>query len=447
MIEVRVFFPKIDKPLTHKMNTQGNHTFTSQNMSGRGVGMKNNTNQVSIWCIVSMASIPLIMTLGNSMLIPVLPILEEKIGITSFQSSMIITSYSVAAIFLIPVAGYLSDRFGRKMVILPSLLFALIGGLIAGFASWRMDDPYTVIIIGRVLQGIGAAGAMPIVLPLVGDLYQDDDEKTSSCLGIIETSNTFGKVLSPILGSIFAAILWFLPFFSISALSLISIALIFFFVKVPKEKDEPVKFKEFLSNTKKVFKVEGKWLYTVFLNGVLVMLILFSMLFFLSENLEKVHNIKGIKKGFVLAVPLLLLCIASFISGRKIKGDLATIKKLMIICLIAMSVSVVFVGFTSEKLILLLMVTSIVGIAIGALLPALDAIITENIKKELRGTVSSFYSSARFIGVAAGPPIMSLVMKNYLNVSYITSGVLGFILLLIVFKFIKVDEIEKTKEA
>ncbi len=401
---------------------------------------------VSVWCIVSLTSIPLIMTLGNSMLIPVLPILEDKVGITSFQSSMIITSYSVAAIFLIPVAGYLSDRLGRKIVILPSLILALIGGLIAGFASWKMDDPYAIIIAGRIIQGIGAAGAMPIILPLVGDLYQDDDEKVSSTLGIIETSNTFGKVLSPILGSLLAVFLWFLPFFSISVLSLISIMLIFFFVKAPKDDDEPLKFKEFLRNTKKVFKEEGKWLYTVFLNGILVMLILFSMLFFLSENLEKVHDIKGIKKGFVLAIPLLLLCIASFISGRKIKGNLGRIKKIIIVSLIAMSVSIVFVGFTSKRLILLLVVTSIAGIAIGALLPALDTIITDNIRKELRGTVSSFYSSARFIGVAAGPPIMSLVMKNYLNASYITAGVLGFILLFVVLKFIKVEEIEKTNE-
>lgn len=407
--------------------------------------MDKEKDTVSVWCIVSLTSIPLIMTLGNSMLIPVLPILEDKVGITSFQSSMIITSYSVAAIFLIPVAGYLSDRFGRKIVILPSLILALIGGLIAGFASWKMNDPYAMIIAGRIIQGIGAAGAMPIVLPLVGDLYQDDDEKISSTLGIIETSNTFGKVLSPILGSVFAAFLWFLPFFSISALSLISIVLIFFFVKAPKDNDEPLKFKEFLRNTKKVFKEEGKWLYTIFLNGVLVMLILFSMLFFLSENLEKVHDIKGIKKGFVLAIPLLLLCIASFISGRKIKGNLGRIKKIIIVSLIAMSASIVFVGFTSKKLIFLLVITSIVGIAIGALLPALDTIITDNIRKELRGTVSSFYSSARFIGVAAGPPIMSLVMKNYLNASYITAGVLGIILLFVVLKFIKVEDIEKKK--
>jgi len=398
--------------------------------------------KVSVWCVISMASIPLVMTLGNSMLIPVLPVLEDKVGITSFQSSMIITSYSVAAIFLIPVAGYLSDRFGRKMVILPSLILALIGGLIAGYASWKLDNPYTWIIIGRVLQGVGASGAMPIILPLVGDLYKDDDEKTSSCLGIIETSNTFGKVLSPILGSAFAALLWFLPFFSISAFSLISIVLIFFFVKVPKEKDDPVVFKEFVKNTKMVFKEEGKWLFTVFLNGVLVMLILFSTLFFLSESLETVHDLKGIKKGFVLAIPLLMLCIASFITGRKIKGNLKTIKRMMIICLIAMSASVVFVGFTSKRLILMLIVTSIVGIAIGALLPALDAIITENIDKEMRGTVSSFYSSARFVGVAAGPPIMSLVMKDYLNASYIAAGVLGIILLFVVFKFVKIDEIQ-----
>lgn len=399
-------------------------------------------SQVSVWCIVSLASIPLVMTLGNSMLIPVLPILEKKVGITSFQSSMIITSYSIAAILLIPVAGYLSDRLGRKKIILPSLILALIGGLIAGYASWKMENPFTWIIIGRILQGIGASGAMPIVLPLVGDLYKDDDEKTSSCLGIIETSNTFGKVLSPILGSVFAAILWFLPFFSISLFSLISIILIFFFVKVPKDSDEPVKLKEFIGNVKKTFKKEGKWLFTVFLNGAFVMLILFGVLFFLSEMLEITHNIKGIKKGFVIAIPLLLLCISSFITGRNIKGDIKTIKRMMVLSLIITSASVVFVGFVKEKLILLLIVTSIVGIAIGALLPVLDAIITENIRKEERGTVSSFYSSARFIGVAAGPPIMSLVMNNYLNTSYIIGGVIGLLLLFLVFKYVKVDEFE-----
>lgn len=408
------------------------------------MGKKDENLSVSKMTIISIASIPLVMTLGNSMLIPVLPILEKKVDISSFQSSMIITSYSIAAIILIPVAGYLSDRFGRKKIILPCLLLALIGGLIAGMASWKMDSPYMMIIIGRVLQGMGAAGAMPIVLPLVGDLFKDDPEKTSSTLGLIETSNTFGKVLSPILGSAIAAVLWFFPFFSISIFSAIAFILILFFVKVPKgDNEEPDKLKEFLKKVKETFKAEGKWLTSVFLNGIYAMFVLFGVLFYLSEILEKIHDIKGVKKGFILAIPLLFLCIASFITGRKIKGQLKTIKRLMIITLIAASASVVFIGFVKDSIFLLIAVSSILGIAIGAILPVLDAIITENIIKEERGTISSFYSSARFLGVAAGPPILSLVMKNYINPFYIGCGVLGIILTFLVFKLVKVSEIEK----
>ncbi|GAA1368680.1 MFS transporter [Peribacillus frigoritolerans] len=405
-------------------------------------GHEKQNKDVSVWCLISMASIPLVMTLGNSMLIPVLPIFEEKVGISSFQSSMVITSYSVASIFLIPIAGYLSDRFGRKMVILPSLILALIGGLIAGYASWKIDNPYTWIIIGRVLQGIGASGASPIILPLVGDLYKDDDEKTSSCLGIIETSNTFGKVLSPILGSLFAAFIWFLPFFSISFFSLISIVLVFFFIKVPKEKDEPKKFKDFWHDTKKIFKKEGKWLYTVFLIGVFVMLVLFGVLFFLSDNLEKIHDLHGIKKGLVIAIPLFFLCVSSYVAGKKIKGELPIMKKIIMISLAVLSISLVFVGFTKNRVVLLLIITSLVGIAIGALLPTLDAIITQNIEKEQRGTITSFYMSSRFIGVAAGPPVMSLVMKNHINLTYIISGIIGIGIVLIVMKFISSDKKE-----
>src|SRR5690625_1968368 len=112
--------------------------------------MQTTKDPLNAWGIVTLASIPLIMTLGNSMLIPVLPIFEEEVGITSFQSSMIIMSYSIAAVCLIPIAGFLSDRYGRKIVILPSLLLAFVGGLIAGFASWRIEDPFMWIIFGRI---------------------------------------------------------------------------------------------------------------------------------------------------------------------------------------------------------------------------------------------------------------------------------------------------------
>ncbi|WP_017185148.1 MFS transporter [Alkalibacillus haloalkaliphilus] len=398
------------------------------------------TNNVSIWCIITIASIPLIMTLGNSMLIPVLPVFEEEVGISPFQSSLIITVYSVAAILIIPIAGYLSDRYGRKMIMIPGLIFTFIGGLIAGIASLVIENPFAWILVGRVFQGVGAAGALPIILPLVGDLYKNDDEKASSCLGLVETSNTFGKVLSPIIGAFFAAMLWYLPFFSISAFSLISLIAVIFFIKVPKDKEEPLKLKEFLTETKKIFQVEGKWLYTVFLLGAYTMLLLFGILFYLSDILEKQYGVDGVPKGVVLAFPLVVLCLTSFITGRKIKGDLKTMKIIIMSAVALLAVSITTVGFSTDSVTLLLVSTSLNGLAIGALLPTLDAMITESINKETRGTITSFYSSARFIGVAAGPPIVSLMMPIDINVGYIMAGVLGALLFILSWKWINSNQ-------
>lgn len=187
--------------------------------------------------LFALASIPLIMTLGNSMLIPILPQIARELHISSFQVSMLITVYAVVAILLIPIAGYLSDKYGRRVIIIPSLIIAGIGGGVSGAASWIGDGMtvYWIILAGRFLQGIGAAGAFPIVIPLVGDMF-DDDDKVSQGLGLIETSNTFGKVLSPILGALLGAWIWYIPFLAIPVLCLISLLLVLFLVKEPKKK-------------------------------------------------------------------------------------------------------------------------------------------------------------------------------------------------------------------
>src|SRR5699024_6212452 len=101
-------------------------------------------------------------------------------------------------------------------------------GLLAGFAAASFNS-YAWLIVGRIVEGIGAAGTAPIAMALAGDLFKGGEQ--SSVLGIIEASNGFGKVLSPILGSLFGLLVWYSVFFAFSGICLIAIGLTWLCVK------------------------------------------------------------------------------------------------------------------------------------------------------------------------------------------------------------------------
>ncbi|TSB48138.1 MFS transporter [Alkalicoccobacillus porphyridii] len=394
--------------------------------------------QKNIWGIGSIASIPLVMTLGNSMLIPVLPTIEKKLGISSLQVSLLITVYSIVAILCIPIAGYLSDHIGRKQVIIPSLILAAAGGTLAGVAAWRFDSPYFWILAGRLLQGIGAAGAAPIAFPLVGDLFTTEKE-VSAGLGLVETSNTFGKVISPILGAILASIIWYLPFFSFPIFCFISILLLIFFVHIQPSQKKPQKFKAFIKSIKEIFKREGRWLFIVFFIGGLCMYLIFGLLFYLSTHLEKQYGIQDIKKGVVLAFPLAALCLSSYLSGKLIGQDKMKMKWYTVFGLALLTISIMWISL-SEDIYVLLTALFLAGLGIGAALPSLDAFVTEGIRQEQRGSITSLYSSMRFVGVALGPPVFAALAQFNHFVIFFSHALFCLISLLLTIVMIKPEK-------
>lgn len=387
------------------------------------------------WDLLSAASIPLVMTLGNSMLIPVLPMMEKKAGITSFQTSLIITVYSIAAIILIPIAGFLSDRMGRKLIIIPSLIIAALGGLLSGWACWKLENPYFLILVGRFMQGVGAAGAAPIVLPLVGDMFVSKKD-VSSGLGLIETSNTLGKVLSPVLGAFLASLLWFLPFFAFPVFCLISIGMVCFFIKTPKNRKKPQDFHKFKESILFIFSRNGRWLYSIFAIGGISMLLLFGILFYLSSLLETGYGLEGIKKGGVLAIPLAGVCIASFVAGKKVGENKYLMKWCSFYGLLVLTASVLAVCFT-KNIYFLVGALFVSGAGIGTALPCLDCLITSGFDKEERGTISSVYSSMRFIGVAAGPPLFAFLSGFSHLILFIVVTALSVLAAILALFFIK----------
>ena len=211
----------------------------------------------------------------------------------------------------------------------------------------------------------------------------------------------------------------------------------FFLVKVPKKKEqEKQTIKEFIHRVKEIFKKNGKWLFAIFAVGCIIMFVLFGVLFYLSDMLEKQYNIDGVKKGLVLAIPLLALSISSYVSGKKI-GESKHAMKIVVVIGMSLATASFFALRVQHSLIYLIGFLVITGIGIGMTLPSLDAIITQGIEKEQRGTITSIYSAMRFVGVAAGPPVYAYFMAISEHVIYYISGAVSFLAVVIVMFFIK----------
>ncbi|GIO89979.1 MFS transporter [Paenibacillus lactis] len=386
-----------------------------------------------VWEFIALATIPIVLVFGNSMLVPGLPEMQRELGISKFQSSLIITIFSLAAGLFIPLIGYLSDRFGRKVIIIPALILYGGAGILAGFgAIW---NSYAVIISARAIQGFAAAGTAPIAMALVGDLYDGGTE--SKALGLIEASNGSGKVLSPIIGSLLMLIVWYASFFAFPVFCALSLLAVIFLIKEPK-RNQKQELKKYLGKIKDIFKEKGRWLITAFFAGSLGLFILFGVLFYLSNILEeKPYNIDGVMKGLILAIPLLGMVITSYTTGSLIKKKGLLMRWLMNIGLIAMTVSLAATLFFLKNIYVFIALLTVSSIGTGMLLPCLNTIITGAVEKSERGMITSLYNSLRFLGVAAGPPLFGWMMDKSDHVVFITVSSLSLVTLGLVFFLIR----------
>lgn len=394
--------------------------------------------------LVGLTGIPLVMVLGNSMLIPVLPTMEAKMGLTSLQSSFLITAFSISAGIVIPLAGYLSDRFNRKAVISIALTLYGLGGLVAGLSSIWLNNPYTLIMVGRVLQGIGAAGTSPIAMALVGDLFKGASE--SRALGLLETSNGLGKVLSPIFGSLLALIAWYMVFLAFPVFCAIFLLLLWFLVKEKKQKKEPMPVKQYIQSIKQVFRKHGKWLVPAFFIGSICLFTLFGVLFYLSDLLEEKYGIDGVPKGGILAIPLLAMSITAYITGAIIKKKLNLMRMFVIVGMLLLAVSYVIASFVKGAFILV-GVLVIGSVGTGMILPCLNSMIIGAVKKSERGMITSLYNGVRFIGVAVGPPVFTWLLGMSRNVMFYSIAGLAALFAVIAFFWLKPKQAQGTQAA
>jgi len=350
-----------------------------------------------------LCAVPFIMVLGNSMLIPLLPAMRTEMNLTLFEVGLIITAFSVPAGIVIPIAGYFSDQFGRKVIITPALITYGAGGLIAGTAALLMANPFIMIMVGRVIQGIGAGGTYQLAMALTGDIFQSSER--AKALGILEAANGLGKVVSPITGAALGLVIWFAPFFAYGLLAIPVALAVWFLVKEP---DQNMKQKadksQYLQKLKKIFKEKGMSLAACFLAGAIVLFILFGVLSYISDILEQQYKIQGIASGLLIAIPVASMAITSYLSGLILQKKIGNVLKYVTLAgLTILGVSMAVIAFVGNIYVLFAALI-IMGIGTGSVLPAINTLITSAAETSERGIITCIYGSTRFFGVAMGPP-------------------------------------------
>jgi multidrug resistance protein len=154
----------------------------------------------------------LIDLIGFGIVLPILPLWAEEFGASPVEIGIITASYAVMQLIFAPVLGRISDRRGRRPVILLSLVGTVIAFLMIGFAQGLL-----VIFIARVLQGIAGA-SYAAAQAYVADVTSPAERAHG--MGLIGAAFGLGFLLGPAMGALFAAIDPRAPFFAAAALAL-----------------------------------------------------------------------------------------------------------------------------------------------------------------------------------------------------------------------------------
>jgi len=157
---------------------------------------------------------------------PAMPSIKSYFNLDVSQSSWIFNAFLIAHLVSVPLFAKLSDTYGRKNIYIINISLFAAGSLIVFFSN-----SYDIFLVGRVIQGFGAGGILPVASAIIGDNFPI--EKQGSILGIIGAVFGLAFIIGPILAGILLLYNWHLIFL----VNIIpAIIIIFFASKILKNK-------------------------------------------------------------------------------------------------------------------------------------------------------------------------------------------------------------------
>src|ERR1700761_4928324 len=330
----------------------------------------------NLWVLVFVC---IINSLGFGIIVPVLYQYGKTFGLTGTTLGVLTASFSIAQFFATPILGSLSDKWGRK----PLLIISLAGTCLSFFMFAEATSLF-ILFAARILDGL-TGGNVSVAQAMVSDTATPQNRAKK--FGILGSAFAFGFVIGPVVGGVFTTLSPQAPFFFAAAISFIGTMCAIFLLK----ETNPTSKKSRASN-KTNFKfialattLKRKTVGTAVFTGFLLTMAQFTMIIgfqTFSVDILKItpSQIGLFLAGFGLCGIIMQLCVPLF--TKLIKSKALILMLSTVLCMLAMFVS----GLTS-LFIPFAICLCIYGLFNGLRNPMLNAIIADHVDQKEQGQI------------------------------------------------------------
>ncbi|UOQ83337.1 MFS transporter [Gracilibacillus salinarum] len=365
---------------------------------------------------------------GFGIIIPVLPFYAEELGASPLALGLLMATYSVMQFLFSPMWGRISDKIGRKPVLLIG-----IAGLALSFFLLATANQLWMLFAARIIGGLLSSANMPTVTAYVADITTEEDRGKG--MGIIGAAVGLGFIFGPAIGGVFSSGNLAIPFYLSGISSLITFALVAIVLRETRpEKAEQVTAPAKRRSLLKALKTPMAYLY------VLQWFVSVSL-----AGLEATFAYFAFDRAGLGTVELGYIFMIMGLAGAIVQGGLVgqlTKRlgegKVIQIGVIVSAIGFALILFVQDFLTAAIFLT-IFGLGNGLIRPSVSSLLTKKATSgygEVTGMLSSFDSLGRIIG----PPLGGFLYGVAIILPYVAGIILSVLALGIYYLYLRQNE-------
>ncbi len=360
--------------------------------------------------------------LGYGIVFPILPLLTVEYGGNAFMSGVLIAVFSLMQVVAMPILGRLSDKYGRR----PLLIFSLWGTVLS-FAIMGLTHSIFWLLVARIIDGI-SGGNISIASAYIADIT--DKKKRAGGMGVLMAGISLGFILGPLWGGLFSKISLSAPFFAATIITLISVILTQFFLPESLPKKEFVYEKKHFSLTTIIKNLFAPSLFPLYLTTMLAFWAQSGVFTTMSLFGKDVLHMSIFRISLIFALGGIL---SAFIQGFAIGKVVERVgeSKLFIVSSLIAVVGFFLMG-EGKTILPLFAGMTVLSIGNSFLTPVIQAMASERSSAHEQGANMGIMQSFGSVGRIFGPIIAGFLYEKAgpFSPALMGAGVMGVIFLI-----------------